>query len=167
MPVYTVHEPSRHDSDDDTLAHTARFAFVRDGFHFWAFLLTPIWLLRHRLWLEFIAYLLIVGGITFALRRFGISATAGGVVGLLIAILVGIEASSLRRWKLARRKFEQVGVVVADDLELAERRFFDSWVARDERPALPSAPPPAPFPPPFTPPPADIVGLFPQPQARP
>ena len=60
---------------------------------------------------------------------------AGGWVGLLIAILVGIEASSLRRWKLARRKFEQVGVVVADDLEMAERRFFDGWVARDERPA--------------------------------
>lgn len=167
MPVYTVHEPSRRDSDDDTLAHTSRFAFVRDGFHFWAFLLTPIWLLRHRLWLEFIVYLLLVGGITFALRRLGISGTAGGIVGLLIAILVGIEASSLRRWKLARRKFEQVGVIVADDLEMAERRFFDGWVARDERPASASAPPSSPFPPPFTPPPADIVGLFPQPQARP
>jgi hypothetical protein len=167
MPVYTVHEPSRRDSDDDTLAHTSRFAFVRDGFHFWAFLLTPIWLLRHRLWLEFIAYLLIVVGVTFVLRRLGIDSTAGGFVGLLIAILVGIEASSLRRWKLARRKFEQVGVVVADDREMAERRFFDGWVARDERPApafAPLAPPPSPF---SMPPATDIVGLFPQPQARP
>ena len=58
-------------------AHATRFAFVRDGFHFWAFLLTPFWLLRHRLWLEFIAYLLLVGGVTFALRRFGIEDTAG------------------------------------------------------------------------------------------
>ena len=168
MPVYTVHEPLRRDNDDDTIAHTSRFVFVRDGFHFWAFLLTPFWLLRHRLWLEFIAYLLLVGGVTFALRRLGIEVTAGGWVGLLIAVLVGIEASSLRRWKLARRKFEQVGVVVADDLEMAERRFFDGWVAQDERPApafTPSAPPPSPF---SAPPAAtDIVGLFPQPQARP
>ena len=28
-----------------------RFVFVRDGFHFWAFLLAPLWLLWHRLWL--------------------------------------------------------------------------------------------------------------------
>ena len=35
------------------LAHTARFRFVRDGFHVWAFLLAPFWMLRHRLWLEF------------------------------------------------------------------------------------------------------------------
>ena len=163
MPVYTVHEPSRHDSDDDTIAHTSRFVFVRDGFHFWAFLLTPLWLLRHRLWLEFIAWLLIVAGVTFALRRLGIDVMAGGWVGLLIAILVGIEASSLRRWKLARRKFEQVGVVVADDLEMAERRFFDGWVT-DERPV-------APAPPPVMRAPAaasnEIIGLFPQPGARP
>ena len=168
MPVYTVHEPLRRDNDDDTLAHTARFAFVRDGFHFWAFLLTPLWLLRHRLWLEFIAYLLLVGGITFALRRLGIETMAGGWVGFLIAVLVGIEASSLRRWKLARRKFDQVGVVVADDLEMAERRFFDGWVAQDERPApalARSAPPPSPFAAPRAA--TDIVGLFPQPQARP
>ena len=169
MPVYTVHEPSRHHSDDDTIAHTSRFVFVRDGFHFWAFLLTPLWLLRHRLWLEFIAWLLIVAGVTFALRRLGIDVMAGGWVGLLIAILVGIEASSLRRWKLARRKFEQVGVVVADDLEMAERRFFDGWMAHGERPT-PAFPPAAPAPPPspFAPPAAtEIIGLFPQPQARP
>ena len=28
-----------------------RFVFVRDGFHFWALLLGPLWLLWHRLWL--------------------------------------------------------------------------------------------------------------------
>ena len=70
MPVYTVHEPPRR--DDELLAHTSRFVFVRDGFHFWAFLLAPLWMLRHRLWLELIAYLLLIGGITFALRRLGI-----------------------------------------------------------------------------------------------
>jgi hypothetical protein len=50
---------------------------------------------------------------------------------------------------------------------MAERRFFDGWVAQDERPApalARSAPPPSPF---STPPATDIVGLFPQPQARP
>src|SRR5436305_1872756 len=111
MPVYTVHEPLRR--DDELLAHTARFRFVRDGFHFWAFLLAPVWMLRHRLWLELIAYALVVGAATFALRRFGIEERAGFWVALLLALLVGIEASSLLRWKLTRRGYENLGVVVA------------------------------------------------------
>ena len=47
------------------IAHTARFVFVRDGFHFWAFLFGPLWMLRHRMWLETIVYLLLVGALTF------------------------------------------------------------------------------------------------------
>jgi len=172
MPVYTVHEPPRKsdERDDDTLAHTARFVFVRDGFHFWAFLLAPLWMLRHRMWLEFIFYALIVAAITFALRRLGVAEMAGGWVALLIAVLVGIEASSLRRWKLSRRGFDNLGVVVGDRLEEVERRFFDGWVAGTEpsRPAPASPPPsPSPFERPPVAPSGDIVGLFPQPQARP
>src|SRR3954464_13858471 len=166
MPIYTVHEPPRR--DDELLAHTARFRFVRDGFHFWAFLLAPFWMLRHRLWLELIVYLLLIGGLTFALRRLGIEESAGGLVWFLLAILVGIEASSLLRWKLARRGYENLGVVVAEDQDIAERRFFDGWVSDPGRLATPSlaAPPSAsPFERPAQS--SDIVGLFPQPETRP
>ena len=81
MPVYTVHEPPRR--DDDALGHAMRFRFVRDGFHFWAFLLSPLWMLRHRLWIELIAYLLLLGGAMFLLRRFGIEESAG-LLGLAV-----------------------------------------------------------------------------------
>jgi|ERR1043165_3569184 hypothetical protein len=167
MPVYTVHEPRRRDNDDDALGHAMRFRFVRDGFHFWAFLLAPLWMLRHRLWIELIAYALIVGGAGFALRRLGVDESAGFWVALFLAVLLGVEASSLLRWKLARRGFEQVGIVVGDDLEEAERRFFDRW--DDDEPARPVSanPMPSPFGPPPAPASGDIVGLFPQPQARP
>ena len=167
MPVYTVHEPPRR--DDELLAHTARFRFVRDGFHFWAFLLAPFWMLRHRLWLELIVYLLLIGGLTFALRRLGIEESAGGLVWFLMSLLVGIEASSLLRWKLARRGFENLGVVVAEDQDIAERRFFDGWVSDTGRlasatPAVPTPAAPSPFERPAS---SEIVGLFPQPEARP
>ena len=168
MPVYTVHEPPPR-RDDDTLAHTARVRFVRDGFHFWAMVLAPLWMLFHRLWIELIAYLLIVGGTAFVLRRLGIEEDAGFWVALFLAVLVGMEASSLLRWKLARRGFEQVGIVVGDNLEDAERRFFDAWTD-EPRAAEPAAsPPPSPFGPPPTAsqPASDVIGLFPQPQARP
>ena len=167
MAVYTVHEPPRkdRDRDDDALAHATRFVFVRDGFHFWAFLLAPLWMLRHRMWLECIAYLLLTGGLTFGLARLDIAGSAGLWVGLLLSVLVGMEAASLRRWKLSRRGFHDAGLVVGDDRESAERRFFDGWVARDrdeDRPE-PPRPPASPF---GLPPSSDIVGLFPQPGAR-
>ena len=37
MPVYTVHAPVADGTDPRSV--TDRFVFVRDGFHFWAFLL--------------------------------------------------------------------------------------------------------------------------------
>jgi hypothetical protein len=43
-------------------------------------------------------------------------------------VLVGIEAATLRRFTLSRRGWKNVGIVVGDDLESAERRFFDAWV---------------------------------------
>jgi hypothetical protein len=164
MPVYTVHEPPRR--DDDTLAHATRFRFVRDGFHVWAFLLSPLWMLRHRLWLEFVAYALIVGGVTFALRRFGLEQGAGVGVAFLLAVLVGVEASSLLRWKLARRGFDNLGVVVGEDLEDAERRFFDGWTDAPSRPPPVTPTAASPFAPPPAQPSSEIVGLFPQPEAR-
>jgi hypothetical protein len=168
MPVYTVHEPPRieDDRDDDALAHATRFVFVRDGFHFWAFLLAPLWMLRHRMWLELIAYVLLIGAVTFALVRLGVAGSVGFWVGLLFSLLVGMEAPSLRRWKLSRRGFGNVGLVVGDDQETAERRFFDGWVAREPEDRPEPTPPPA-LPSPFSrPPSSDIVGLFPQPEAR-
>src|SRR3954470_2751798 len=143
MRIYTVHEPPRR--DDELVAHTARFQFVRDGFHFWAFLLAPLWMLRHRLWLEFLVYLLLVGALTFALRQLGIAEGAGGWVWLALALLVGLEASSMLRWKLARRGYDNLGVVAGANLEDAERRFFDGWAAEPER-AAPTAPAPGPSP---------------------
>ena len=168
MPVYTVHEPPRPEGerDDDAIAQGARVVFVRDGFHFWAFLLAPLWMLRHRMWLELIAWLLLLAGVTFALRGLGVGAAGGLVVALLLALLVGMEASSLRRWKLSRRGFLSLGVVVGDDLEQAERRFFDGWSAQSEKAR--STPPPLPSSPQFVgSSSSEIVGLFPQPEPRP
>ena len=39
----------------------------------------------------------------------------------------------MRRFTLARRGFRAVGLVVGDDLESAERRFFDSWMSGETR----------------------------------
>jgi hypothetical protein len=160
MAVYTVHEPPRR--NDDALAHTERFTFVRDGFSWPAFLFAPLWMLRYRLWLALIVYLLVVFTLGAATRTLG-DGDWLMAISFLVALLVGFEASTLRRYGLARRRWKTLGVVVGDDLEAAERRFFDAWAAggvphlATPAAAAGSAAPAASGP---------IIGLFPEPGAR-
>ena len=167
MAVYTVHEPPRR--FDDELAHTSRFVFVRDGFHGWAFLFGPAWMLRHRLWLAFVGWLVVAGGLGALLA----AVRAGGwsvlVAFTVLGLLVGAEASSLRRAKLRRAGYAKVAVVIGDDLQAAEHRFFAGWSTRraEGRPGSPAVP--APQAGPAARPGSagsGIVGLFPEPGAR-
>ena len=128
MSTYTVHQPPP--KRDEATPDPDGFAFVRDGFAFWAFLLTPLWMLRHRLWLVLTGYLVIVAALLFGLRALGASPAVMVVAVVLVKLLVGLEAATLRRATLARRRWKSVGVVVGGDRETAERRFFDAWVDR-------------------------------------
>lgn len=175
MPVYTVHAPMTDAADVRRMAD--RMLFVRDGFHFWAFLLGPLWLAWHRLWLALLGYVAVMVGIAALLLQLNAGAGARFAVMLLIALLMGFEAASLRRWTVSRRKWRQLDVVVADDAETAERRFFDRWASRegnagnDPRAVDRGAPPPTRDNPggahsqPPSAPRSDIIGLFPQPGA--
>jgi hypothetical protein len=172
MPVFTVHAPVMNDAG---IRATDKFAFVRDGFHVWAALLGAVWLAWHRLWLALIGWIAVMVAVDFGLAALGAGGTAIFLVDVMLALLTGLEAASLRRWTLSRRNWRQLDVVVADDEEQAERRFFDRWTARqralgNDQPAVDrGAPPPTrdipgqPFsrPPPL--PRSEIIGLFPEP----
>src|SRR5438093_8143755 len=106
MSIYTVHIPPAETS----APNPDRFVFVRDGFSFWAFLLGPIWMLRHRMWLAFFGFVAVVAAIEFAVRRLGLSGDVGVMVGLLLAPRTGSDGGTLRRFTLARRKWEDAGV---------------------------------------------------------
>ena len=164
MPVYTVHQPPLR--RDETESDPARIAFVRDGFSFWAFLLGALWMLWHRLWLVLLGYCVVATAIHFGLLKIGASAGVRGAIWLLIAILVGLEASSLRRWTLRRRGWSDIGVVVADDVNVAERRFYDAWMTGADTfaPEPPAVPPARRTAAPVS---RDVIGLFPQPGGRP
>jgi hypothetical protein len=175
MPVYTVHAPVADGAETRSAAD--RFVFVRDGFHFWAFLLGPLWLAWHRLWLALIFYIAVWVGVAVALNQLHAGPGTRFAVTLLIALLMGFEAASLWRWTVSRRNWRQLDVVVADDEETAERRFFDRWTSgqrgssNDQSAIDRGAPPPTrdlpgqafSRPPPL--PHGDIIGLFPQPGA--
>src|SRR5512143_3656628 len=163
MPTYTVHAPPPRPSDASSTPE--RFIFVRDGFHFWAFVLAPLWLLLRRLWLALLIYVGGYGVIGLGLSFARVSSNVHLIVALLIALLMGFEASSVWRWTLTRRGWTTLGFVVAEDAETAERRFFAEWQKRSaDGPSVPvtelkySTPvrrgPPSP---------SDVIGLFPEP----
>ena len=167
MPTYTVHAPPPRQGE--AASAPERFVFVRDGFHFWAFLLTPFWLLWRRLWLAFALYLLASIVLAVALRLIGAGLTVQFLAGLFFALLIGFEASTLRRRKLAWRRWTMLGFVIGEDIEMAERRFFAEWAKESNKRANEAPPPAAPEPNTIMPmrhdAPPDIIGLFPEPES--
>jgi hypothetical protein len=174
MPVYTVHAPVTVNAG---IRATERFAFVRDGFHFWAFILGGVWLAWHRLWLALIGWIVMIAAIDFGMTALGAGRMTVFWANVLIALLLGFEAASLQRWTLSRRNWRQLDIVVAEDEESAERRFFDRWTAKqralvnDQSAVDRGAPPPTrdipgqAFSRPPLSPRSEIIGLFPEPGA--
>ena len=163
MTVYTVHEPPRRSGE--VSADPERFEFVRDGFYFWAFLLGPFWMLWRRLWLVLLLYLIVWGVLEIVLWTAKAGSSGHFFVALVLALLVGLEASTLRRWTLTRNGWKNVGVVVGDDAESAERRFFSAWNERPQTAAT-AAPKPQGFTNYGPKPESGVIGLFPEPGGR-
>jgi hypothetical protein len=162
MPTYTVHAPPPR--ENESVANPERFRFVRDGFHFWAFLVSPLWLLLHRLWLVLLLYVVVTGAINVGLFLIAAPASVKVLASLIVALLVGFEAGTLERWTLSRRRWSTLGFVIGDDRETAERRFFAEWAKHAGSPpplpqavaaqtAVPARPVAGP----------DVIGLFPEP----
>ena len=163
MAVFTVHQPPIGKSENRP--EPTRFTFVRDGFYFWGFVLSVFWMLRHRLWLAAVLFVALVVLIVVGLKFAGAPASFQQFAVIALAFLVGLEGATLRRWTLARRGWTNAGVVIADNEDEAERRFFVNWQSERR--------PDAPTPPPANTEPAmrmsrntsaDVIGSFPQPE---
>ena len=167
MPIYTVHQPPFGAADP--LRAAEGFAFVRDGFSFWAFVAAALWMLWHRMWLVLLIYIAVAAGLDMAMYYAGVPTAIIVVVGLLGSVLIGIEASTLRRFALDSGGWENVGIVSGHDREDAEQRFFHAWLRQSSaKPAEPSAG--ASYPAPSAArmlQSSEVIGLFPKPGAGP
>ncbi|TIM25221.1 MAG: DUF2628 domain-containing protein [Mesorhizobium sp.] len=106
MAVYVVMEPPGRGEKPDTTA------FVRDGFSWLGFLVPPLWLLWHRLWIE---------------------AALAFVAMALLSMLA--EGLSLGLAALRRRGWHEWGVVEADRLDDADTRYVLEAEAHADEPA--------------------------------
>ncbi len=128
MRVYTVHIPAQATPGDP--AAFDRAILVRDGFTFFAFLFTALWFFAHRLWLAGLGVLVLVLAFGILADQLALTPLAGLAAHLLIGSLIGLEASSLRRWTYARRGLPVVDIVTGIDYEEAESKAAARWLMR-------------------------------------
>lgn len=124
MATYLVFEPA---DGARTQANAERVVFLREKFSVFAFIFTPFWLLRYRLWLAFLVWLVAFGVITISGNLLGLGPYASLAASFFPSLLFGLEAVNLRGRKLLRKGYRDAGVVIAEDLETAELRFFETW----------------------------------------
>ncbi|WP_349369524.1 DUF2628 domain-containing protein [Salinarimonas sp.] len=143
MRTYTVHLP--RDAKPGDPAAYERATLVRDGFNWAAFFFSVLWMLWHRLWLAALLTLIVLVAFSMALDALGIAQDMAALASLLLASLIGLEASTLRRWTYARRGMPIVDVVSAPDHDAADalacRRFMDRAAAAASVPVPPPLPP--------------------------
>src|SRR5262245_36264129 len=112
LQVYTVHEPPEPPAGK--LEHGESLVFVRDGFSWAAALFAPLWMLAHRMWLVLIGYLVLQAALEVSLGSLGAAPQWLGTAAIALHVLLGFEASSLRRWTLDRKGWQMIGTVTAN-----------------------------------------------------
>jgi hypothetical protein len=156
MKSYTLHVPADAAPGDAGALEDA--VLVKDGFSWGAFAFTFLWFFWHRLWLAGLAVLAAIIALAAVLEVLNVDRAAVITAELLLSLLIGFEASSLRRWTLRKRKPLADVVNAADDDE-AETKSFARWLdhGTGHRPASrPSGVPMSPYRRPDP-----VIGLFP------
>lgn len=120
MGTYTVWEQPGYGEQA-----AERALLVRDGFSWLAVIFGPLWLLFHRMFVVLLILLVGAGGL-IALIDETLGEPVAGIVGLGLGVWFAFEARGLRRWALARRGWQLVGIVEAANRQEAERRYFAS-----------------------------------------
>jgi hypothetical protein len=156
MKTYTLHIPAG--ATPGNAAALERAVLVKDGFTWGAFFFSFLWFFAHRLWLAGLIVLVAAGALGALLQILRVGTAATFWAALLFAVLVGLEASSLRRWTLARSGRPAVDAVAAGDLEEAETKAFGRWL---EGSSTGPAPPRSAAPVPYRRP-EPVIGLFPE-----
>lgn len=150
---YTVHLPPAGRGDDEAVQ------FVPDSFAPLAFLFPWAWFPLQRMWWVTLGYLVLMGLTVLALSLAGLSPLLRTTITTALSLLIGLEATNLKRWTLRRRGWREVAVIVARSQDEAERRYF---AERGAAPAVRTEPRFAASGPVSPLPAQPVIGLFPE-----
>ena len=123
MKIYTVHiKPSNSQAYEKPL-------FVREGFNWWAFLLTFVWALYQRLWFLALAVFACQFGIVWLGKPHILTPESTGILQLALQVVVGFAGNDWLRAGLSRRGYIVADITAADSLLRAEQRYFERYLA--------------------------------------
>jgi uncharacterized protein DUF2628 len=137
LKTFVVYEPESTRAADSM----DRAVFVREKFSWTAFFFAPVWLLFKRLWLAFVLFCAAETLIACGLYLAGLRGPAALAALLLPPLVVAFEGAQLQRFRLQQKDYRETDVVIANDLESAERRYFER--RKSSAPARAKSVPPA------------------------
>jgi Protein of unknown function (DUF2628) len=119
MRIYSVHlRRPPVDPDRDV-------CLIKEGFSWPAFFFSFAWALWCRLWLVAAGMFAAEIAVTVAISSLGSDRWAQTAISLGFAMIIGLVANDIRRWTLFRRGYLEIAVVSGEDLDAAERRFWE------------------------------------------
>jgi hypothetical protein len=121
-------------SDPRTPGQGERVIFVREGFEFWAFVLTLPWLILKRAWFGVLVYVVAFSALQVILALVSTPSVTTILISLTVSLLAGLEASHLVQVSLRYRGYVHVASVVAPNLAEAELKFFRDYQPRNPTP---------------------------------
>lgn len=126
MRFYTVHlRPPRPELKG--ASGEPDVVFIRDGFSWLAFLLTPVYLLWHRQWLGLAIFVGLSASLSGLSHFLGLGISGDALFSFSLSFLIGLSANDWRRWRLSAAGYREAAAVGASGREEAEIRFFASW----------------------------------------
>ncbi len=116
--IYSVHVKAWSAASDRDAV------FVREGFSWGAFFFSVIWALYHRLWFGALMIIGLTAAVSLVSDFLDVDPITSAVLGLAVSLIIGWEGNDWRRRKLERRGYMTAGLIAAQSLLEAERRFF-------------------------------------------
>jgi hypothetical protein len=103
----------------------AKPEFIREGFNIYAFALTGVWALYHRLWQPLLMIVLFNVVISYMQYVHLILPTSFMFIQLGFNLLVGFHANDWLRAQLTKKGYVIADVAVANNVLRAQQRYFE------------------------------------------
>lgn len=117
--IYSVYEKP------EASEPTERVELLRDGFAFWAFVLNIFWLLANRMWVLAGAYFGVAVACAMAAELLHFTEVTNMLIQLFVQLMLGFHAYDLQGWVLKRRGYRFAGIIAADSVTAATRRYYE------------------------------------------
>ena len=123
---FSVHEAPDHKVD--RIDRGEALEFVRDGFLRQAFVLPPVWLATHGVWMGVLAYVAAAAALLVVAWLLALPTVVTALAFVVLHLIFASEADEMLRGHLAARGWTMIGQVTGTGRLDCERRFYDQWL---------------------------------------